>query len=243
MSISVCMAVYNGQNYLEAQINSILTQLSDEDEVVIVDDFSSDNSVNIIQNYQDKRIKLIKNETNLGVVNTFEKALSHAGGNIIFLSDQDDIWLINKLDKFIDVFHNHPDVTLVISDAQIIDYSGNVINNSYFELRGRFVNGLVSNIIKNKYHGCVLAFRREMLDFILPFPIDTPMHDMWIGIVNSIYGKSFYLDQPLIQHRRHNNNTGRGIVNRAGIIQMLLWRLALVKNVINIINKYGLKKN
>ncbi|NJL10559.1 MAG: glycosyltransferase family 2 protein [Calothrix sp. SM1_7_51] len=231
MSISVCMAVYNGQKYLETQISSILTQLGDSDEVIVIDDCSIDNSINIINKFQDSRIKLIKNEINLGVVNTFQKALMNASGEIIFLSDQDDIWLFGKVKNFIEVFQSRPDITLVLSDAQIIDSQGQLAEKTFFQLRGKFTPDCFSNLIKNKYHGCTLAFRKELLEFILPFPSDTPMHDMWIGVVNSIYGKAVYIEKPLMQHRRHNTNTGRGISNHSGLLQMIRWRFALVKNI------------
>ena len=97
MKISVCMAAYNGENYIEKQISSILCQLKPDDELVIVDDCSKDRTINVIKNFNDSRIKLLKNKFNYGVVATFERALSAAEGNIIFLSDQDDEWIDNKL--------------------------------------------------------------------------------------------------------------------------------------------------
>ncbi|WP_086682298.1 glycosyltransferase family 2 protein [Nostoc sp. T09] len=237
MNVSVCMAVYNGQEYLQDQLQSILKQLQQNDEVVIVDDASSDRTVSIINNFQDSRIKLIENKINLGVVKTFEKSINHASGDIIFLSDQDDIWLACKVQKFLSVFEAYPDVTLVLSDAQIIDEKGQITADSFFKIRGEFVANPLSNWIKSKHHGCTLAFRREMLKLFLPFPADTPMHDIWIGIVNGIYGKAFYIDEPLIQHRRHTSNTGRGIFNHAGILQMVNWRLVLAKNIISLLLK------
>jgi glycosyltransferase involved in cell wall biosynthesis len=231
------MAVYNGQEYLEEQLQSILKQLQPADEVVIVNDASVDRTISVINKFQDSRINLLENKINLGVVKTFEKSLNSASGDIIFLSDQDDIWLAGKVQKILAVFQAHPDVTLVLSDAQIIDEKGKITADSFFEIRGEFVANPISNWIKSKHHGCTLAFRREMLEFFLPFPDDTPMHDIWIGIVNGIYGKAFYINEPLIQHRRHTSNTGRGIFNHAGISQMIKWRLILAKNVISLILK------
>jgi len=236
------MATYNGSKYVEMQLSSILTQLGQDDEIIVLDDASSDATLNLIKNYPDSRIKLIDNKINLGVVKAFELAINNGNGEIIFLSDQDDIWIPNKVEKIIEVFQKYPDITLVLSDAQIIDGEGKVTADSFFKIRGKFVADPLSNFIKNKYHGCTLAFRKEMLEFFLPFPADIPMHDIWIGIVNAIYGKAFYIDKALIQHRRHDNNTSRGPLGSAGIIQMIKWRFILVKNVIRLMLKYGVKK-
>jgi glycosyltransferase involved in cell wall biosynthesis len=241
MKISVCLASYNGSKYINKQIESILYQLRETDELVIVDDNSSDETVKIIEDFKDPRIKLINNVFNLGVVKNFERAINNATGDIIFLSDQDDVWLPNKVEKILEVFQKYPDITLVLSDAQIIDSEGQITANSFFKIRGKFVANPLSNIIKNKYHGCTLAFRREMVEVFLPFPANTPMHDMWIGIVNAIYGKVFYIDEPLIQHRRHDNNTSRGHLGNAGIVQMIKWRLTLVKDIIYLLIKHKIK--
>jgi len=237
------MGTYNGSQYLEAQVSSILLQLRVNDELIIVDDKSSDTTVQILEGFNDSRIKIIKKIINSGVVKTFEQAIDNATGDIVFLSDQDDIWLSNKVEKILLVFQKYPDVTLVLSDAQIIDSEGQVTGDSYFKIRGKFAADPFSNFIKNKYHGCTLAFKREMLEVFLPFPSNIPMHDIWIGIVNGIYGKAFYIDESLIQHRRHNSNTGRGILNHAGIIQVLEWRFNLAKNIINLLLKRESKKN
>ncbi len=243
MKKSVCLATYNGSKYIEIQIISILKQLNQGDEIIIVDDASTDETLALINNFRDSRIRLIKNQINIGVVKTFEKALSNATGDIIFLSDQDDIWLPEKVQKFVKIFKTYPDITLVLSDAQIIDSHGQITADSFFKLRGKFVANPISNLIKSKHHGCTLAFRKEMTKFFLPFPADTPMHDIWIGIMNGIYGKAFYIDEPLIQHRRHDTNTGRGVSKHSGILQMIKWRFILAKNVAIFMFKQNIKSN
>jgi glycosyltransferase involved in cell wall biosynthesis len=242
MKKSVCLATFNGSKYVESQISSILKQLNRNDEVVIFDDASTDDTLKLIDNFCDSRIRVIRSSINTGVVKTFERAINNATGDIIFLSDQDDVWLPNKVEKILEVFQEYPDITLVLSDAQIIDSEGQITADSFFKIRGKFVADPLSNFIKSKYHGCTLAFRREMLEVFLPFPADIPMHDIWIGIVNGIYGKAFYIDEPLIQHRRHSSNTGRGMFNHAGIIKMLKWRFALAKNILALLLKHGNRK-
>jgi glycosyltransferase involved in cell wall biosynthesis len=239
MKISVCMAVYNGSAYLLPQMQSILEQLRPNDEVVVVDDASQDNSAELLRNFSDSRVRVFCNDHNLGVFASFEKAMRLAQGNLLFLSDQDDLWLSGKVDKILEVFSLNPAVTLVASDAQVIDESGFLVADSFFGRRGRFASGVFHNLIKNKYLGCTLAFRRSMLQHFLPIPNDVPMHDMWIGLINDIYGKTHYIDQPLIAYRRHGKNVSPSV--GAPVVQRLVWRWRLVKNLLRHVLYYSLK--
>jgi glycosyltransferase involved in cell wall biosynthesis len=235
VKISVCLTVYNGEAFLQSQLQSILRQLRATDEVVIVDDASQDASAELLQNMGDYRVRLYRNEHNLGVLASFAKALELAQGDILFLSDQDDLWLPGKVDKIMEVFSLNPGVTLVTSDAQIIDAGGRIVADSFFARHGRFTTGVLQNLIQNNYMGCTLAFRRLMLDHFLPIPQDVPMHDMWFGIVNDIYGKTYYIDQPLIAYRRHNKNLSPA--GGVSFIQKLRWRWYLGKNLLRLMRK------
>lgn len=230
VKISVCMAVHNGAAYLQPQMLSILMQLRATDEVVVVDDASQDNSVELLRNLSDARVRVCRNERNLGVLASFEKAMRLAQGDILFLSDQDDLWLPGKVERIIEVFSLNPEVTLVASDAQVIDASGCVVADSFFVQRGHFAAGVLHNLLKNKYLGCTLAFRKSMLEHFLPIPKDVPMHDMWFGLINDIYGKTHFIDQPLIAYRRHGNNVSPSV--GAPVLQKLVWRWRLVKNLL-----------
>lgn len=240
MRISVCMAVYNGAAYLQPQLQSILAQLRPGDEVVVVDDASQDNSVELLSDFPDPRVRLFRNEHNLGVLASFEKAMGLAQGDILFLSDQDDLWLPGKVDKIIEVFSLNPEITLVASDAQVIDASGRLVADSFFAQRGHFAAGILHNLLKNKYLGCTLAFRRSMLDHFLPIPKDVPMHDMWFGLINDMYGKTHYIDQPLIAYRRHGNNVSPSV--GASLAQKLVWRWRLIKNLLLHVIQGSLKR-
>ncbi|NCR43173.1 MAG: glycosyltransferase family 2 protein [Microcystis aeruginosa Ma_QC_Ch_20071001_S25] len=233
MKISVCMATYNGSRFIEKQIQSILPQLSYNDELVIVDDCSSDQTVNLIQKFTDSRIKLWENTKNLGAIKNFEKSITNAEGDIIFLSDQDDIWMPDKVKEVTSVFTQRQEVTLVITNLQVIDEHDNLVPNS--KLVGDFRPGLIQNFVKSKFRGCTLAVRQPMLKYFLPFPEDIPMHDMWIGLVNEIYGQTLYIDKPLLQYRRHSSNVTSE--NHAEIRQMIKWRYALFKNLSMLILK------
>lgn len=240
MNISVCMAVYNGAAYLRPQMQSILAQLRENDEVVVVDDASQDNSAEILRGISDSRVRVFRNDHNLGVLASFEKAMRLARGDFLFLSDQDDLWLPGKRDKILEEFSLYPSVTLVSSDAQIIDGSGIVLADSFFSQRGRFSAGVLHNLVKNKYLGCTLAFRKSMLKRFLPIPKDVPMHDMWFGLVNDIYGKTHYIDQPLIAYRRHGKNVSPAIAGP--IAQRLVWRWRMVKNLISCVFRCSLRR-
>ena len=233
-SISVCMATYNGATYLRLQLESILSQLGSNDEIVLVDDHSSDNTLKLVDEIGDKRIQVYQNQVNLGVQLSFERAISLSSGDLIFLSDQDDLWYPNKIAKYIDVFASKPDVTLVLSDARIIDKNGIPLVNSFYATRGRFKAGVVSNLFKNKYLGCVIAFRRELLSKILPFPLLIPQHDMWIGLINGVYGKAYFISEPLIDYRRHDTNTSlASYYNRGHPLNMIKLMLILFTCLIN----------
>ena len=200
------MAVYNGAAFLKAQVESILHQLRSDDELIVVDDASQDNSMRILQEMHDPRLQIHRNARNVGVLATFERALGLAGGEIVFLSDQDDVWLAAKVAKVLQVFISDPRATMVVTDALVIDEHGQTLNPSFFSLRGDFSPGFMRNFIKNKYVGCTLSFRRTMLRRFLPIPPDVPMHDVWFGLLNEIYGRTRYIDEPLIAYRRHRRN-------------------------------------
>ena len=123
MKISVCLATYNGEKYIKEQLDSILPQLSANDEIIISDDNSTDDTINIIRSLNDERIKIYVNKTK-GIVKNFENALNNASGDIIFLSDQDDVWKNDKVKKILSAFSSDNSLTLVFSNAEIIDENG-----------------------------------------------------------------------------------------------------------------------
>ncbi len=225
-TISVCMATYNGERWILAQLKSVLEQLGPNDEVILVDDCSSDSTVDRARSLSDTRILIFQNEANLGVDTTFEKALKLARGSFIFLCDQDDLWCPDKVRRTMQVFSDRPEVTLVLSDAQLIDGDDHLIAPSYFGIRGRFVPGVMANIMKSKFLGCAMAFRRSLRERFLPFPHPIPGHDMWIGVVNEFYGRTYFIEEPLIRYRRHGSNASP--LQRQSLKKMLAWRWQLI---------------
>jgi hypothetical protein len=224
--VSVCLAAYNGERWLLGQLTSILHQLNENDELIIVDDASCDSTHRIVEELDDSRIILLRNICNIGINRSFERAISVASGEIIFLSDQDDLWHENKVFNVLSSFAEAPDVTLILSDAEIIDEVGSKRGYTYFEIRGKFVPGVMANIWKSKFLGCAMAFRSSLCQHFLPFPFSIPGHDMWIGVVNEWYGKTRFIEEPLIFYRRHGGNASPE--KNRGVLQMLRWRFQLI---------------
>lgn len=198
------MTSYNSSKYIKEQLDSIFPQLQENDEIIICDDCSKDNTIEIISSYKDPRIKLYNNETNLGPNHNFEKCLSKANGDIIVISDSDNVWLPGKIDKIIPFFDNRK-VNMVMHDAIITNERLEPIMDSYFAWR-KSKPGLLRNIIKNGYGGSMMAFRSSCLEHILPFPKKMPFFfDEWVGMMCEKYGKCIFINEKLSYWRRHNN--------------------------------------
>ena len=196
------MATFNGEKYIKEQINSILVQLFPDDELIISDDGSTDKTLNIIREFDDKRIILVENKNTHGYVHNFENALKQSSGDYIFFSDQDDIWLPNKVEMMLP--HLKAD-NFVISDAYI--------TNDKLEINGRisswrkYKKGYIRNLYKSIYAGCTCAFTKRIKDYSLPFPSTNYIqHDTWIGLLCELKFNVVNIEEPLILYRRHNNN-------------------------------------
>jgi len=226
---SVCIATFNGEEYIIQQLSSILCQLEEGDEVIVSDDSSMDNTLALVRKLNDPRIRIFSDNQFHSPIYNFEFCLSKATGDIIFLSDQDDVWLPEKVARVVDVFSNHPNVTLVASDALIINGGGEVIAGTLYPHSHPFTSGVLANVVKNRFVGCSLAVRRPMMRLVLPFPHRLPMHDSWLGIMNQLFGKVYFINIPLIAYRQHGKNFHPS--SRAGITQVLMWRWNLVKAV------------
>lgn len=203
--VSVCMATYNGEKYICKQLDTIIANLTDRDELIISDDGSTDNTVTILQQYQLKYPYItILNGPKKGVIKNFENALINSHGKYIFLSDQDDEWMKNKVERMIKEFENSK-VMAVVHDAVIVDAENNEINSSLFKIRNS-KKGLCKNLIKNSYVGCCMAVRRELVEKALPFPENIEMHDWWLGLISDCKKGSVFIDDKLINYRRHDSN-------------------------------------
>ncbi len=226
--ISVCMATYNNEPFIEVQVRSILQQLRPGDEIVIVDDASTDNTVSVIDSLQSPFIHLIRHSQNGGVVATFEEALRNATGDILFLADGDDIWSPDKVERFLEVFEQSPQITLVTSRVAFIDQDGRPIESTMYSNRKVFHSGFWHNLLRNHFQGSAMALRASLLGTVLPFPKGVDfLHDHWIGMRNALHGSNtaICLEKPLLFYRRHATNLS-GRKPRGGQLKVrlqLLW--------------------
>lgn len=209
--ISACMAAYNGEAFVDAQLRSILSQLKAADEVVVVDDVSTDETVARIRNFRDPRIRLLRHQKNCGVAATFEDSLRSATGDILFLCDDDDLWAPTKASRFVELFRERPDVEIVTSRVRMIDENNRPLPDSRINREGRFLPGFWRNLYKNHYQGSAMAIRASLLGRVLPFPLRRAfLHDAWIGTRNDLLGgKAVFIEEDLLFYRRHLNNASR----------------------------------
>lgn len=221
--ISVCLASFNGEMYIQEQLSSILAQLSISDEIVISDDYSTDDTVAIARRFGDHRIKIFFNENTRGYSGNFENALNKSTGNIIFLADQDDVWLDDRVNIAVQELRW---ASLVVCNAQYVDKNLLSLKHTLFSLRGG-KKGFCFNLYKLRYLGACMAFRRDIFPKLLPFPKQKLLcpHDMWIALICEFYYKVETISRPLILYRRHDNTVSNGgYKSDNGIFSMVLFR-------------------
>lgn len=234
--ISVCIATHNGEKYIKEQLDSILIQLDKEDEIVISDDGSNDSTLDIIQSYRDERIKVFryrqskksKQTNNVYAARNFQNAIINSKGDYIFLADQDDIWYPNKVSQCIEILKDYDLVqhNLIEVDAKMKELG------LHYKTGFKYGNFLIKG---GSYHGCAMAFKRCVLEYVIPFPPRLALHDYWIGFLTELKGKVFFLDQPLMLYRLHGNNISQynnnsffyKITHRVYIVYHLILRILL----------------
>ena len=206
--VSICLATYNGERFLRGQIESILPQLDDKDELVISDDKSKDKTIDIIKSYNDPRIKIFIGPAKGHPRFNFENCLKRCQGEYIFMCDQDDEWELNKVRTFLKYLKNYD---LVTSDCTVIDGNGIEILPSFQSLKRKNQYGFWNNLINNHYLGCCMAFRKELLNVVLPFPEKIAQHDIWIGLCADAFRfKVKFAPEKLMRYRRYDNNFSQG---------------------------------
>lgn len=233
------MATYNGAQHLQSQIASILKQLAAPDKLIIVDDKSTDNTVDIIRNFKDSRIQLIINPFNIGAALTFNRALHEAKGDLIFLSDQDDLWHDDKVSTLVDIFSSK-NLDLIVHDAKVVR-DEKLVHASLFKMTDS-APGVIKNIISNTFTGCCMAFRREIFTETLPIsPHIGIFHDAWIGVLAEYFGyKVAFVHIPLIDFNRHGQNASS--LKRRNILPIIRDRVAFVAALAIQISRVYLKR-
>lgn len=202
--VSVALATCDGERWIGEQIESILAQLGSDGEVVVADASSSDRTLEILEGTHDPRVRILRDLPRGNIPGTFERALLECRGDVLFLSDQDDVWLPGKVDLCLGALAR-TGASLVVHDARVVDESGAVLSESFLDER-RFRPGFLRNLWRPGYLGCSLAFRRELLSRALPFPKSVPMHDWWLGLLAERNAGVEVVRTPLILHRRHGDN-------------------------------------
>lgn len=227
VKLSVVIATFNGEKFIAQQLESILPQLCEDSEIIISDNGSTDRTVELISAFNDKRIQLLRCNRK-GPISNFENALRNAKGDIIFLSDQDDVWIENKVEVATQYLTTYD---LVTTDCKIVDENLNVICESFYSLKNAG-KGLIKNLIHNTYHGCSMVFKRDILELAMPFPKTIPMHDIWLGFVAELFFSTYFIPDKLLLHRRHQNNastsTGKSKYN---LLQKISFRLHVLKYI------------
>lgn len=207
--ISVCMATYNGESYIEEQLSSILNQIGLNDEIIVSDDNSTDNTIAKIESFHDSRIQILINDPlQKGYTKNFGNSLKRARGDVIFLSDQDDVWANNKVTMTLEALR---DADFCVSDAEVVDQDLHTLYPSHFDF-AHVKKGFMQNFVKTRYIGACMAFRKDVLMKALPFPNNVKFcaHDYWIAIVAESFFRVRLIEEPLIFYRRHDKNASTG---------------------------------
>ncbi|WP_371818153.1 glycosyltransferase [Pseudarthrobacter sp. C4D7] len=226
----MCMAAYNGERHIKEQIDSILPELGPNDEVIVVNDCSTDNTSAVVASVRDSRIRLIEAGVNRGYVATFERALGEARGEFVFLSDQDDVWLPGRVERMIAALDGKG---MVVSNCKHFDGA----TGAFHEIRLRakdsthHLRNILGIVVGYRLHwGCAMAVRRNLLEQALPFPhYMNESHDQWLATVGNVNRSIVYLEEDTILHRLHGENlTPHGIRSASKIVRA---RIAFLRNV------------
>ena len=216
--LSVALCTYNGETYLSDQLSSILSQSEPIDQIVICDDNSTDISVEIVEDFKIRFpgiIELHVNEASLGPIKNFEKAIGLCKGEIIFLSDQDDVWLLDKVKKIIRKFKANPSLDAVFTNANLIDHNSKLIGKTLFEnldfstqIQNKWAEGgAFIDILyyRNKITGATLAFKKSLFEKATPFlMLKNYWHDAQLGLHAAVKNKLGWINEPLIEYRVHD---------------------------------------
>lgn len=212
MKISVVMTTYNGEKYLNQQIDSILSQTLQPDEIIVCDDCSTDGTVAILEQYKHiGGFKYVVNNQQLGLIRNFKKAVSLAAKvNCVSLSDQDDIWLPDKLSRSAEVLGtlDHLLPCMVHSDLILVDEQQNVLNRSFQHERRQngYRHNLQTLLFANFATGCTILMNPSLRMYFEEMPDTIKFHDAWIVLAASVFGMVGEIAEPTIKYRKHGGN-------------------------------------
>ncbi len=203
--VSIIMATYNGENFLEMQLETLVQQTYPDLEIIIVDDNSTDKTRDILNKFAAhyKNIHLFFNDANLGYIKNFEKGCRLASGNYISFCDQDDVWALDKTELLMQALGN---ATMIYCDDELVDENLNSLSKKHSDLkRLSDFNNCLYFATDNCVGGHNLIMKKDLLKYVLPFPAEMP-YDLWCAFVATFYGGIKYLNNPLIKWRQHDKN-------------------------------------
>jgi glycosyltransferase involved in cell wall biosynthesis len=204
-TVAVVVATYNGATYLRAQLESIVQQTYKPSQIIIVDDASLDDTLQVANNFaaHHPEVMVVQNETRLGYIKNFEKGMLLANANYIALSDQDDIWMPHKIEVLI---HAIGDQMLAYSDSELIDADGQLLKQKMSSIKNQLAyHTPIMYAIGAWAPGHAMLFKKELVDKAAPFPT-LVTHDFWLGFVATCYSKVVYVNEPLVHYRQHTQN-------------------------------------
>lgn len=218
--LSIALCTYNGALYLNEQLKSFTHQSLLPDELVVCDDGSYDRTVEILQKFSNCspfEVKVFQNTKPLGIVRNFSKAIEHCSGDYIAISDQDDVWLHEKLEESVKLVQSMEETygkefpILVHSDLTVVDFNLNIIEISM--MKSQNIKNIESNeralgtLLANNYvTGCTIVINKALKELAMPIPNEAIMHDRWLALVAASIGKIGFINKPLILYRQHGNN-------------------------------------
>lgn len=216
MRVSVAICTYNGADFLPAQLESIAKQTRPPDEIVVCDDASTDKTRAVLESFartSSMPVSLYFSDQNIGYVKNFERAIGLCNGDVVALSDQDDVWRTDKLQIIARTFEQNPSVGLVFSDAEIVDENLNTLGKLMWDEVGfdahkrKLVrNGRSLDVLLPGWTvtGATMAFRSEYVKLALPIPENIAMiHDGWLALTIAAVADVVFIEQPLIKYRQH----------------------------------------
>lgn len=242
-AVSVCMAAYNGERHIAEQIETILVQLGEDDELIVVDDCSTDGTADVVGSLADERIRLVRQVPNAGYVRTFEHALRLARNPHVLLSDQDDVWLPGRADAMSAALGRTAVVATNLTTLGGADSLRGPYGQSDWKLRSRDSRRAVRNVVgilagNRPYYGCAMGVRKSELDSVLPLPSYlTESHDLWLALYGNLSMSITHLEIRSLARRLHETN--QTPVRPRGPVAVLRSRAMLVRSVLTLWRRLG----
>ncbi len=238
--LSILLSTFNGASYLKEQLDSLCSQTYKNFEIIARDDKSDDNTIDILKLYN---VKVINAKQNIGAKNSFLELLKYAFKNsnsdYFMFCDQDDIWnndkVENTLSKMISIEKLFVDIPLLVhTDLEVVDEKLNIINKSFmkYQFIDPEINKFYNLLMQNTITGCTVMINRNLAQKCLSIRNDIIMHDWWIGLVASQFGKIGYINDATIKYRQHGKNTvGAKVFDIKFILKNLFKKINLNQNI------------